>query len=226
MSSNEMQTESVRYTNSELEQKELNNQFVRYVNPLVFNDSIFLVNEYIHEYDGTPLTVSQCKYIRQNILNELYGDVFRELVYNMPDDLDTDMEGRVNRFMGEMMDRLFVRDGKEGVLETYLRDNRLLPEEADSSLTEYADKNNFTITEMNKKLDSMKQKKICVHWMFLASINLQDRKCRLPTLQSHRHTLKRMRINRKLFLICQMKTRNNMSLSPCRGSIFSLERIR
>lgn len=159
MSSNEIQTESVRYTNSEMEQKELNNQFVRYINPLVFNDSIFLVNEYIHEYDGTPLTVSQCKYIRQHILNELYGDVFRELVYNMSDDLDTDMEGMVNLFMGEMMDRMFDRDGKEGVLETYLRDNRLMPEETDSSIAEYADKNNFTVTEMNEKLDSMKQKK-------------------------------------------------------------------
>ena len=58
-----------------------------------------------------------------------------------------------------MMDRMFDRDGKEGVLETYLRENRLLPEKAESSLAEYADKNNFTVTDMNEKLDSMKQQK-------------------------------------------------------------------
>ena len=159
MGNNEMLTEPVRYTNSEEEQKELNNQFVRNINPLVFNDSIFLANEYIHDHDGMPLTVSQCKYIRQHLMNDLYGDVFRELVYNMPEDLDTDMDGMVNLFMGEMMDRMFDRDGKEGVLETYLKENRLLPEKAESGLAEYADKNNFTVTDMNEKLDSMKQQK-------------------------------------------------------------------
>lgn len=159
MGSNEMQTELVRYTNSEMEQKELNNQFVRYINPLVFNDGIFLVNEYIHDYDGMPLTVSQCKFIRQKLMNDLYGDVFRDLVYNMPENLDTDMDGMVNLFMGEMMDRLFDKDGKEGVLETYLRDNKLLPEKAGFGLAEYADKNNFTAADMNGKLDSMKQQK-------------------------------------------------------------------
>ncbi len=132
---------------------------MRYINPLVFNDGIFLVNEYIHDYDGMPLTVSQCKFIRQKLMNDLYGDVFRDLVYNMPKDLDTNMEGMVNLFMGEMMDRLFDKDGKEGVLETYLRDNRMLPEKAGVSLAEYADKNNFTAADMNGKLDSMKQQK-------------------------------------------------------------------
>ncbi|EOS29387.1 hypothetical protein C804_03565 [Lachnospiraceae bacterium A4] len=159
MGSNEMRTEPARYTNSETEQRELNNQFVRYINPLVFNDSIFLANEYIHDHDGMPLTVSQCKYIRQYLMNDLYGDVFRELVYNMSEDLDTDMDGMVNLFMGEMMDRMFDRDGREGILETYLKENRLLPEKAESSLAEYADKKNFTVTDMNKKLDSMKQQK-------------------------------------------------------------------
>ncbi len=159
MGNNEMLTEPVRYTNSEEEQKELNNQFVRHINPLIFNDSIFLANEYIHDHDGMPLTVSQCKYIRQHLMNDLYGDVFRELVYNMPEDLDTDMDGMVNLFMGEMMDRMFDRDGREGVLETYLKENRLLPEKAESGLAEYADKNNFTVTDMNEKLDSMKQQR-------------------------------------------------------------------
>lgn len=157
MDSNETQTELDRYTNSEAEQREINNQFVRFINPLIFNDSIFLANEYIHDHDGTPLTVSQCKYIRQNVLNDLYGDVFRELVYDMPEDLDTDMDGMVNLFMGEMMNRLFDRNGEEGVLETYLRDNRILPKKAEISLAEYADNNHFTITEINEKLDSMRQ---------------------------------------------------------------------
>lgn len=159
MGSNKIQTEPVRYTNSEEEQKELNSRFVRHINPLVFNDSIFLANEYIHDHDGMPLTVSQCKYIRQHLMNDLYGNVFRELVYNMPKDLDTDMDGMVNLFMGEMMDRMFDRDGREGVLETYLKENGLLPEKAESGLAEYADKNNFTAADMNEKLDSMKQQK-------------------------------------------------------------------
>ncbi len=152
--------EPVRYTNSEAEQRELNNQLVRYINPLVFNDGIFLANEYIHENNGTPLTVSQCKYIRQHIMNDLYGDVFRELVYDMPEDPDTDMDGMASLFMGEMMDRLFDRDGREGVLETYLRDNRLLPEKTGSSLAEYAFNNNFTVNDINEKRDSMKQQNL------------------------------------------------------------------
>ena len=157
MGNNGIQTDSVRYTNSETEQKELNNRLVRYINPLVFNDSIFLANEYIHAYDGTPLTVSQCKYIRQHILNNLYSDVFRDLVYDMPEDADTDMDGMVNLFMAEMMERMYNRSGKEGVLETYLRYNRLLPEKAELSLAEYADSSNFTITEIQEKLDGMQQ---------------------------------------------------------------------
>lgn len=121
MDSNEKQSKPARYTNSEAEQNELNNRLLRYINPLVFNDSIFLANEYIHDHDGMPLTVSQCKYIRQHLMNDLYGDVFRELVYNMPEDLDTDMDGMVNLFMGEMMDRMFDRDGRKESLRHILR---------------------------------------------------------------------------------------------------------
>lgn len=130
------------YTGNEKEDKYIKEEYLLKLYPLISNYAIFSLNDYVKENGGKPLSVSRCKYIRNNILKNIYDEQMNKILENAKgENLGNETFSTVfYSVFGAVNDEIYGNDekNKPSKLEEYINEHNLLPKDRKESFSEYA----------------------------------------------------------------------------------------